>query len=148
MVSWVSVSALLVVVITLVIMSTAEAKGSEVGRTGEKGVQRKGQNKNTARRKHKKEIFNKIEKSKNGKASKKVHKKLGKANKGRATKGKIEETKSVYSSGIGNQRMEPRPGQTESKFKHCDYLNLLEVGYRARSDFSCKAGDKFLFKVT
>ena len=142
MVSWVSVSALLVVAITLAIMSTAEARESRVQKIGRKTVHNKGQNSNTARRKQQQG-----RKSKKGKAFKKVHKKLGKTNKERATKKKIEDgTKISDNSLIEKQRKSPR--LKELKFKHCDYLNLLEVGYRARSDFDCKAGDKFLFKVT
>ena len=33
------------------------------------------------------------------------------------------------------------------EFRACDYLDLVEVGYRERSDFDCKPGDKFVFKV-
>ena len=32
-------------------------------------------------------------------------------------------------------------------FQACDYLDLGEVGRRQRSDFDCKPGDKFVFKV-
>ena len=32
-------------------------------------------------------------------------------------------------------------------FQACDYLDLGEVGHRQRSDFDCKPGDKFVFKV-
>ena len=32
-------------------------------------------------------------------------------------------------------------------FQACDYLDLGEVGHRERSDFDCKPGDKFVFKV-
>ena len=149
MVSWVSVSALLVVAITLAIMSTAEARESRGQKIGRKTVHNEGQKKNTARRKRKqkKNKFKTKNKSKKGKASKHVGKKSGKANTGRATKKKIEDgTKISDNSLIEKQRKSPR--LKELKFKHCDYLNLLEVGYRARSDFDCKAGDKFLFKVT
>ena len=33
------------------------------------------------------------------------------------------------------------------RFQACDYLDLGEVGHRQRSDFDCKPGDKFVFKV-
>ena len=31
------------------------------------------------------------------------------------------------------------------RYKHCDYLDLVEVGYR--EDSICKPGDKMVFKV-
>ena len=40
-----------------------------------------------------------------------------------------------------------RQSEFNGTFQHCDYLDLTEVGYRQTSDFNCKPGDKFLFKV-
>ena len=65
-------------------------------------------------------------------------------------------------SAVQDQRKSPRKGQDSAKrnpaeervgkqagfeFRACDYLDLVEVGYRERSDFDCKPGDKFVFKV-
>merc|ERR1719378_1737150 len=33
------------------------------------------------------------------------------------------------------------------EFQACDYLDLVEVGYRLNSDYDCEPGDKFLFKA-
>ena len=51
------------------------------------------------------------------------------------------------------KRAETRPAKRKSgkqggfKFQACDYLDLVEVGYRPNSDYNCEPGDKFLFKV-
>ena len=44
---------------------------------------------------------------------------------------------------------EKRKGEQSDfdRFQACDYLDLGEVGHRQRSDFDCKPGDKFVFKV-
>jgi len=36
---------------------------------------------------------------------------------------------------------------TDFKFQACDYLDLVEVGYRQSSDYNCAPGQKFLFKA-
>ena len=36
---------------------------------------------------------------------------------------------------------------TDFEFQACDYLDLVEVGYRQSSDYNCAPGQKFLFKV-
>ena len=38
------------------------------------------------------------------------------------------------------------PGQKQMELKHCDYIDLVEVGYR--EDSTCKPGDKVIFKVS
>ena len=43
---------------------------------------------------------------------------------------------------MGGRKFDPN-----FEFRACDYLDLVEVGYRERSDFDCKPGDKFVFKV-
>ena len=43
------------------------------------------------------------------------------------------------------KRMKEKQGGFE--FQACDYLDLVEVGYRPNSDYNCEPGDKFLFKV-
>ena len=44
-----------------------------------------------------------------------------------------------------------RPGKRafdpNFEFRACDYLDLVEVGYRQNSDSNCSPGDKFIFKV-
>merc|ERR1719295_2430968 len=48
---------------------------------------------------------------------------------------------------------ETRPAKRKSgkqngfEFQACDYLDLVEVGYRPNSDYNCEPGDKFLFKA-
>ena len=44
-----------------------------------------------------------------------------------------------------SKRMKEKQGGFE--FQACDYLDLVEVGYRPNSDYNCEPGDKFLFKV-
>merc|ERR1719385_12216 len=43
------------------------------------------------------------------------------------------------------KRMNGKEGGFE--FRACDYLDLVEVGYRPNSDYNCEPGDKFLFKA-
>merc|ERR1719300_2354555 len=44
-----------------------------------------------------------------------------------------------------SKRMKEKQGGFE--FQACDYLDLVEVGYRPNSDYNCEPGDKFLFKA-
>merc|ERR1712212_928533 len=37
--------------------------------------------------------------------------------------------------------------QGNFEFRSCDYLDLVEVGYRPGSDYDCSPGDQFLFKA-
>ena len=43
------------------------------------------------------------------------------------------------------KRMNGKQGDFE--FQACDYLDLVEVGYRPGSDFNCAPGGEFLFEV-
>merc|ERR1719234_788511 len=47
---------------------------------------------------------------------------------------------------IAKQRMS-RKQDTDFEFQACDYLDLVEVGYRQDSDYNCTQGSKFLFKA-
>ena len=52
---------------------------------------------------------------------------------------------------VRNVKMKPTKRKEKQSdfdgFQACDYLDLGEVGRRQRSDFDCKPGDKFVFKV-
>merc|ERR1711981_1267387 len=37
--------------------------------------------------------------------------------------------------------------KSEFEFRACDYLDLVEVGYRQNSSSNCSPGDKFIFKA-
>ena len=49
---------------------------------------------------------------------------------------------------VNNKPMTEAKVRLKDKFGHCDYIDLVEVGYRAGSINNCAPGGKFLFKVT
>ena len=66
---------------------------------------------------------------------------------------KKQERKSKRKGNKSSKRGETKPARRISgkqgnfEFQSCDYLDLVEVGYRPGSDYDCSPGDKFLFKV-
>jgi hypothetical protein len=63
------------------------------------------------------------------------HSRKGKKGKGKKTK---------PNNNVGKPKSKDR--QNDGKFIHCDYIDLVEVGYRENS--GCAPGGKFLFKVS
>ena len=64
-----------------------------------------------------------------------------------------QERKSKRRGVKSSKRAESKPAkrmngkQGDFEFQACDYLDLVEVGYRPGSDFNCAPGGEFLFEV-
>ena len=105
---------------------------------GGKGKHRKIKGKGTKSKKSKSKDKKKKKKKKND------TRKLGKEEE----KTEIEEKESIETARQVNTTVtEVNITETEDpdRYKHCDYLDLVEVGYR--EDSICKPGDKMVFKV-
>ena len=121
-------------------MSKKEKKGkSEQNIKRGNKKHRKGKRKNTENKKHSKDRKkNKKTKKKNANRKLKTEKKKLKMKESSDNKDSI---KKEVARQIGNATTKPDP----DRYNHCDYLDLVEVGYR--QDSECKPGDKMVFKV-
>merc|ERR1712181_87727 len=75
------------------------------------------------------------------KSAKRQERKTRRKDQDKSVKKKVE-TKPA----IAKQRMSGKQ-DTDFEFQACDYLDLVEVGYRQDSDYNCTQGSKFLFKA-
>merc|ERR1719234_3106034 len=64
----------------------------------------------------------------------------------RRSQDKSEKKTAEMKPAIAKQRMSGKQ-DTDFEFQACDYLDLVEVGYRQDSDYNCTQGSKFLFKA-
>merc|ERR1719234_2360931 len=81
------------------------------------------------------------------KSAKKNQKKSGKRQERKSRRrGQDKKNKVETKPAIAKQRMSGKQ-DTDFEFQACDYLDLVEVGYRQDSDYNCTQGSKFLFKA-
>jgi len=107
-----------------------------------------GRNKQTRKHKVKHGKNKKAAKGK-GKGEKGKNKKKGKKNKNKRKLTKQAEKKSASEEDKSGNEDAARQLQTTDipdpdRYNHCDYIDLVEVGYR--DDSTCKPGDKVIFK--
>ena len=135
MTSFISLTAVLI--LAMVVISAGgsmEGQGEVLGQEGAGQVSLERDVRETGRRKiNKRNRKNQKKQKRQNKQKRKINRKV----KDRKRSRKVSKTFGKLS----------KSGRAEDKFGHCDYIDLVEVGYRDGSISNCAPGGKFLFKV-
>ena len=131
-------------------MREDQSLGAQTGKGGPGKAKLKLKKRKEKRRKTKSKKVKAGKKENTSKGGKGKHRKIkGKGTKSKKSKSKDKKKNESIETArqVNTTVTEVNTTVTEDpdRYKHCDYLDLVEVGYR--EDSICKPGDKMVFKV-
>ena len=129
-------------------MREDQSLGAQTGKGGPGKAKLKLKKRKEKRRKTKSKKVKAGKKENTSKGGKGKHRKIkGKGTKSKKSKSK-DKKKNEKKESLENEvarQADTTVMEDPDRYKHCDYLDLVEVGYR--EDSICKPGDKMVFKV-